>query len=69
MRRGGLTSRPVGDAPALERESRVRGGGAKKARVLGGGGAGLRSAASRPEDLEPVRRRCGALGFSRLGNE
>lgn len=63
-RGAGLTSRPVQNAPLLERERRARRGGAKKARVLGGGGAGLRSAASRPADSEPVRRRCGALRLS-----
>lgn len=60
----GLTSRPVPEAPLLEREGQARRGGAKKARVLKGGGARLRSAASRPADLEPVRRRCGALRSS-----
>lgn len=63
-RAAGRTSHPVPDAPLLEKEGQERRGGAKKARVLKGGGAGLRSAASRPADLEPVRRRCGALRYS-----
>ena len=60
----GLTSHPARDAPQLESEGLTSRGGAKKARPLGGGGAGLKSAASRPGDLEPKRRRRGAFRLS-----
>ena len=63
----GLTSHPARDAPQLESEGLTPRGGAKKARPLGGGGAGLKSAASRPGDLEPERRRRGAFRFSAAG--
>lgn len=39
-RGAGLTSHPAGDAPQLESEGLTPRGGAKKARPLGGGGAG-----------------------------
>lgn len=63
-RRVGLTSHPARDAPQLESEGLTPRGGAKKARPLGGGGAGLKSAASRPGPLEPKRRRRGAFRLS-----